>query len=196
MSRTAIVETRATVTSPAEAPTTWVVVPIPEADPVVRATWQRFSPDSPLATMPEHVVVAHITVAGPFLPIDQLQANVISEIRQYCAARPVFGFKLGCVSSFSTGVVYLVPEPSAPFAALMRWFADRWPEAPLYGGTYPGLPHVSIATDRMTAEQLADVVSAVQPALPIEAVARELQLVRTEDRMWHPLERFAFGGDT
>jgi 2'-5' RNA ligase superfamily len=145
--------------------------------------------------MPDHVVVAHVTIAGPFLRSTQLRSDVISEIRDYCTRRSAFEFMLGRVASFSTGVVYLVPEPSGPFAELMRWFADRWPEAPLYGGTYPGLPHVSIAADQVTAEQLADVVSAVQSELPIEAVAREMRLVLTEDRMWHPLVRFAFGGD-
>lgn len=144
--------------------------------------------------MPDHLVVAHVTIAGPFLPPTELRSDVISEIRDYCARQSAFGFVLGRVASFSTGVVYLVPEPPGPFAELMRWFAERWPQAPLYGGTYPALPHVSIAADQVTAEQLAEVVSAVESALPIEAVAREMRLLLTEDRNWHPLERFAFGG--
>ena len=177
----------------ASAPTTWVVVPIPEADPLVRAAWRRFSPEAPFGTMPEHIVVAHVTVAGPFLPPDRVDLDVVSEIREYCARRSAFRFTLGSTATFSTGVVYLVPEPAAPFLELMRWFADRWPEAPLYGGAYPALPHVSLAVEQRTAEQVAGVVSVVQPALPLNAVARELRLVLTEQRMWYPLHSFPFG---
>ena len=142
--------------------------------------------------MPGDVVVAHITLAGPFLPTERLEQNVLAEIRERCAHQAAFPFTLVQVASFSTGVVYLEPEPAQPFAYLQQWFRQRWPEVPLYGGQFAGKPHVSLAADRHTPEQVAEVAAEVQPELPIQAVAREVVLIVAEERRWHLLNSFPF----
>jgi 2'-5' RNA ligase len=143
--------------------------------------------------MPAEVTVAHITVAGPFFPTERLELNVLREIRQRCVQQAAFPFTLVRVASFSTGVVYLEPEPTQPFIDLQKWFTQRWPEVPLYGGLFAGKPHVSLAADRHTLEQMAEVVAEVQPELPIHAAAREVVLIVAEERRWYPLHSFSFG---
>lgn len=177
----------------APVPTTWLVVPIPEADRLVRAAWRRFNPGAPFGATPDELVVAHVTIAGPFLPVDRIDQQVLGEIRRCCAGQPAFAFTLERAASFSTGVVYLEPEPADPFVDLQQWFTRRWPEAPLYGGEFPGHPHVSVAAERHSPEQVAEVMAFVQPELPIQAVAREVLLLSADERLWHPLHAFPLG---
>ena len=175
---------------------TFLAVPVAEAELVVRTALRRFQPavDFRLGLSPE-VIVAHVTVAGPFLPPEHIDPGVLDAIRQLCAQQSPFAFSLAQLGVFPNGVVYLAPEPPQPFKTLMQRFEEHWPELPIYGGQYPDpVPHVTIASERHTPEQVAEVAAAVQPHLPIQARAHEVQLVLAGEQTWRPLERFPLGG--
>lgn len=175
---------------------TFLVVPVAAAEAIVRDALRRFNPGlAHRADLPAEVVIAHVTVGGPFLPPERIDQAVLEQLAGVCRAQPAFDFRLATLEVFATsGVVYLAPEPAAPFVALIRGIESCWPAYPIYGGQYPEpVPHVTLAIDQRTPQQVAAVRASVEPRLPIAAEAREVQLLVVGDRAWRPLGRFPLG---
>ena len=175
---------------------TFLVVPVAAAETVVRAAVRRFNPElAHRADLPPEVVIAHVTVGGPFVPPERVDQSVLERLAEVCRAQPAFDFRLARLEVFaSSGVVYLAPEPAAPFVALIRRIESCWPEHPIYGGQHPEpVPHVTLATEQHTPAQVAAVRSRVEPLLPLAAAASEVQLLVVGDRAWRPLGRFPLG---
>ena len=81
-----------------------VVVPVPDAEPVVSA-W-REQADGPAAQgMPAHVAALY-----PFLPEDRLGTEALTRLRGLCAERPIRDVEFTGPAWFP-GVLYLEPEP-------------------------------------------------------------------------------------
>jgi 2'-5' RNA ligase len=138
---------------------TAIVVPVPDAARAVRAWGLAMEP--------------HVTVLYPFLPAERVDDGLIADLREVLGAFPAFPFSLTEVRRFP-GVVYLAPEPAAPFVALTEACARRWPEHQPYGGAFPDIvPHLTLAEGaepRHLAERAAT-------SLPIAATAREAWLI-------------------
>jgi 2'-5' RNA ligase len=81
-------------------------------------------------------------------------------------------------------VLYLAPEPAAPFEALTRALATRFPDAPPYGGMFDEIvPHVQVA-DEEDPEILATIEADLARGLPIESAAREVEFVEHAPEGW------------
>ena len=160
---------------------TALVVPVPEAEPRIQAFRARHIP-TPAAKMPPH-----ITVRGPFIPMERVDERLRSALVAFFASRPQFRFTLGRLGRFpATGVLYLVPEPDEAFHALRRAIGAQFPEAP--PGFLPNpVMHLTIA--RCSVEEMGEVERAFyrecSGSLPIEATAREVCLFEKRDGVWH-----------
>lgn len=165
---------------------TTVVVPVPEPDPLV-GHWRKEYDWSASAGVP-----AHITLLGPFLPPDRVGPEVLRRLSDLFASCRPLRFTLASVRCRS-GVVYLEPEPRAPFRRLTRMLETEWPEVPSYGGGHEqALYHLTLAREVSAFDQIREELAGY---LPIGATAREALLLekRSEPEV-RTLGCFTLGG--
>lgn len=118
---------------------TALLVPVAAAEPLVRKHRVALDPVAPLG------VPAHITVLYPFIPPDQVDQAVCDEITDVLVGFSTFEFSLTSVRTFPEGVLYLTPEPAAPFASITHALTNRWPDYQPYGGSYSEIvPHLTV----------------------------------------------------
>lgn len=167
---------------------TALVVLVPEAEPLVARFRARFD-RSAIAGLP-----AHITVLYPFLHPDSISVEIVSGLGSLFQAFGPFRFSLCGVCGFP-GVAYLVPDPLAPFDALTRAAAARFPETPPYRGAFASpVPHLTIA-QQPPAPCLAETTSRflleAGTMLPVECVATEVTLAIKRAGRWSIGPKFA-----
>lgn len=174
-----------------DAPRIWgdsgLVVPIPEADPIVQKLRLVHDP------VADDGVPAHVTVLFPFVPRDEIDGVLHGELAALFAGVAGFPYRFERVQRFGTTTVYLAPEPAEGFAALTELVASRWPEHPPYGGVYEVVvPHLTVG-DQLTAPAADDVELRAAAALarhgPVTGRADEVVLI-TQD----PNGRWSTGG--
>jgi hypothetical protein len=166
---------------------TALLVPIPEAERLASRLRRRFDPVA-LEGIP-----AHITLTVPFLPAARIDDRVLDDLRGLFSAVPTFAFRLQGLAGFR-GVLWLAPDPAAPFLGLVQRLAERYPEAPPYGGLFDTVvPHQTLAM-RDDPEALEAVARAVFTAPPLVAVARAVWLMEQGlDGFWETRARFPLG---
>jgi 2'-5' RNA ligase len=162
-----------------------LLLPVPEATPIVHDYRRRYD-RSAAAQVPEHV-----TLLYPFLPPNQLDAAVLASLRAWFAGWASFPYVLQRTVWFGQGLLYLCPEPAAPFVALTQALCERF-GLQAYDGQYDeSIPHLTVGYDGPR-EALAAVASELECVLPVQAVAREAWLmVGHNDTVWQVQERFA-----
>jgi len=169
---------------------TALLIPVPEAESAVGRWRQLFDPSALTGVPP------HITLIFPYLPSDRCDTRVLGVLREMFRRVPEFDYGLSEFGEFP-GVVFLKPRPNDPFIALIQSLADRFPEAPPYGGSFPTIiPHLTIAhSDNAT--EMAELRADVSRSLPISCHAHEVHLMReTIDGQWQLSERFELGRQT
>lgn len=155
-------------------PTT-LIIPVPEAEHLISGSAD------------DRGMPAHITVLYPFLDSDNISDEAECKLAEIAAATPSFVFTFLKTGRFP-GVVYLAPEPSAPFEALTNLIVEHWPSHPPYGGQFGApVPHLTVARGD-------EPQPAVTNRLPVAARAQELWLMEREMRRWVPRRRFPLGG--
>jgi hypothetical protein len=160
---------------------------VPEAEPLVSHWRDRLDPYAAAG------VPAHVTVLAPFLDTGRIGAAELAALRGLFAARPVFDAAFPRCARFP-GVLYLAPEPAAPFRALTEAVAARWPETPPYGGRFPDvIPHLTVAFSD-DHDVLDRVEAALARALPARARIASAQLLVSEQGNWAELAAFRLGG--
>jgi 2'-5' RNA ligase len=135
---------------------------------------------------------AHITLIYPFRDSARIDAETMRDIASVLTSFMSFTFTLTTVEYFRGPrvVLYLAPEPAAPFQELTRSFARRFPDAPPYGGVFDEIiPHVTIA-DEDDPQILATIEAEVGSRLPIKAIAREVELVEHAPQGWSRRQSF------
>ena len=157
----------------AAVPSSALVVLVPEAEQLVGAMRLRHDPTAALG------VPAHVTVVVPFiLPVDDDTTGRIAEIAR---RQPRFMTKFTAVERFPGLVIWLRPEPSDPFSALIDATVAEFPDWPPYGGrmTKP-IPHLTVAdgVDEITVSALE---AELKPRLPIRSVVNELALLAEDE---------------
>jgi 2'-5' RNA ligase len=164
-----------------------LLVPVPEATPLVRAHRLRLDPNA-AAGVPEHV-----TLLSPFVPPDLVDAGVRQRLAALFASVPAFPFQLASVRWFGDQVMWLAPEPAAPIIELTQRLVAEFGELP-YGGAYPEIvPHLTVALGNP--EGAGNVRDAIAGGLPISATADRVHLmVGAEATGWSLLEEFPLGG--
>lgn len=157
---------------------TAIVVPVPEVEPVVGASRQRHDA-SARTGMP-----AHITLLYPFLPTSALDDQVLTELRDLCAAARLGAIEFRRTVRLGGRALGLAPEPADGLMRLTLAIAERWPETPPYGGEFDEvIPHLTVAVSDDTA--VLDAVEAeLVLRLPITATVRQAWLYTFDRERW------------
>jgi 2'-5' RNA ligase len=158
-------------------PRTALIVAIPEAEPAVSDL--RLAGDSSAALG----VPAHVTILFPFADPAAIDENDVAEV--IAGFRP-FTFELDRVERFADGLVWLHPEPSAPFAALTEAVWRRFPDYPPYEGAHDVvIPHLTVSETPVE----------VDAPLPIKSAARAVEWIEeAADGRWSVRRVFALQG--
>jgi 2'-5' RNA ligase len=134
-------------------------------------------------------IPAHITLLYPFLAARTIARDTESALASLLQKVPPFDFALTEVRRFP-GVIYLAPEPAAPFIALTQALVERWPDHQPYGGAYEEItPHLTVAYGETVPSDLAE-------RLPMTARAEEVWLMDRSDGRWVCRRRFPLGPST
>jgi 2'-5' RNA ligase len=165
-----------------------VLIRVPEAEPLVGEWRRRFDPSALLG------IPAHITVVYPFVPVEEVDADIRAELRGLFAEEAPCRFKLRASARYPS-VLYLTPEPEAALRAIIHRVVERFPEHPPYGGAFEDVaPHVTVAQSG-DEDLLTRVESELPRGLPVEVrVTEAVLMTEHEDGLWRVADTFPFGG--
>jgi 2'-5' RNA ligase len=153
---------------PAEGPESGIVVrvAVPPALERLRKEWDRAAGAG---------VPAHVTVLYPFAAPADLDAGVRRVLAEVAAAHEPFDVRFARVGRFPT-VVYLAPDPAAPFNRLTDAIHARFPDFPPYEGAFDVvIPHLTI-TESATAP-LDEIEREAAAHLPFERRVTSLEVL-------------------
>jgi 2'-5' RNA ligase len=165
-------------------------VEIPEADPVLAAWRPRHDPSAAAG------VPAHVTVLFPFVEPDALDAKVDARLRALAAGHRPVDVTFRRVAGFDD-VVWLAPEPDAPFRALTADAWARFPACPPYGARFAEvIPHLTIGRgDPATmAALLREVEHGLRGRLPLRVRVESLSLFVERGGRWSRRRSFRLAG--
>jgi len=179
------------VTRPTVPTESALVVLAPAAEALVKPFRDRWDPAAAAG------VPAHVTVLYPFHPPAALAPAIAARLARLFAQHAPFDYQLTELRRFPS-VLYLAPEPAAPFRALTAAVAGAFPEYPPYGGQFDNvIPHLTVA-EQHDADQLAaiehDVRAACGHRLPLRLRAEAVVLLDNERGAWRVRATFALGG--
>lgn len=163
---------------------TALVVPMPEADPVV-GRFRRALDSGAAAGVP-----AHVTVVYPFMPVEQVDRDVLRHLRDLFVTIEEFECSLASIAWFDRSVMYLRPEPDVPLRRMTRLVVERWPQWPPYGGAHRDpTPHLTIA-DNGDDDAMRRAAAIIGAELPLDIVVSEVHLYAgsSEPGSWHHLQ--------
>lgn len=156
---------------------------MPEAEDLVSGWRDRLDPYAAVG------IPAHVTVLAPFLDTAQIGPAELAALRALFATCPAFDAVFPRCARFP-GVLYLAPEPAAPFRALTEAAAARWPQTPPYGGRFPDvIPHLTVAYSE-DQDVLDRAEAALAGGLPAGARITTAQLLAQDRGRW--VERASF----
>ena len=165
-----------------------LVIPVPEAEPVVGFFRNKYDP-SALDNMP-----AHITINYPFLFSEENVSEVIESLKELFSKYCAFEYFLVSIGRFP-GVLYLEPIPSRPFVELIQAVAERFSHSPPYRGKFKkAVPHLTLAyaKDEETIDGISKHFSLVSKGeLPIKAIADQVWLMDNRPGAWTKRVSFA-----
>jgi 2'-5' RNA ligase len=160
-----------------------VRVPIPSALERIR----RRSVPSAAAGVP-----AHVTILYPFLPPNELRPAVRAELAAVAASVEPFDVRFAMIGRFPT-VVYLAPQPAAPFAALTSAVTAAFPDYPPYGGAFDDVIHHLTLVESPTLA-LDGIASETAPFLPFERHIAAMEVIgQGADGRWRLRWRLPLG---
>jgi 2'-5' RNA ligase len=112
-------------------------------------------------------VPAHITVAYPFKPADQLTETDHATLCNLFARMPRFRVTGAATEWFGDDVVFVSPQDAQPIVSLTRAVEAAFPEFPIYGGSFDDVvPHLTIGHNQPP-NLLREAERAVQRHLPV-----------------------------
>jgi 2'-5' RNA ligase len=167
-------------------PESALVITVPEAEPFV-SQWRAQHDWSAQRGVP-----AHVTLLYPFAPTEQVDEQLLGDLRELFATHAAFSFDLPRVARFPE-VAWLAPEPDQPFRALTASIAARFPDYPPYEGIHDEvIPHLTVAEGNVELQDRVE--AAISAHLPIRAHADDVAfLFENEEGRWHEAHRFALG---
>jgi 2'-5' RNA ligase len=135
-----------------------------------------------------------VTILYPFVAPLDLDRGVRRTLARIATAEPAFDVRFESVGRFPT-VVYVRPEPAAPFNRLTEAIHARFPDFPPYGGAFDDVvPHLTI-TEGATAP-LDEIEREAAGSLPFAGRVTALEvLVEDEARRWRTRWRIPLGRD-
>jgi 2'-5' RNA ligase len=171
---------------------TAVVVTVPAAENLVGQVRSQFDPAASVG------VPAHVTVLYPWLDLDAVTDADLAGLGEICADVPAFDVTFARFGRFP-GVLWLDPEPAAPFVALTEAVARRWPQAPPYGGVHDAVtPHLTVMDVQEAGTdddaQVAQVVTSLAAGLPVRQRVDEVSLLVFGGTSFTTVARLPLGG--
>ena len=168
------------------------MVPVPAVEPLVARYRDRFDAAAGWG------VPAHITVLYPFVEPSALDGRVIAALDTIFRSATEFDCQFNNAGWFDTDVLWLEPEPAAPFRALTAAVLKAFPEYPPYCGIHDDvIPHLTVGERRLAElSALQDAERAVRRGLPITARVTQVLLVAgtSEANSWRTVNQFKLGG--
>jgi 2'-5' RNA ligase len=137
---------------------------------------------------------AHITLLVPFTDSAALDVGRTGEVERVLARFEPIELSLMATAYFDGPplVLYLEPEPAAPFRAMTEALVRAFPEHPPYGDAHAEIvPHLTVAT-RLEQERLTAIEAEVSAALPITARPGEAWLMEYAEGTWRLRNRCPF----
>jgi hypothetical protein len=170
-----------------------IVVPI-RLPAVLRAVMVRESEVARLG------VPGHVTLLYPFTPAASLGPGVMASVERVLAGAPAFDVDFREVRRFEpdvhapNGVIWLAPEPPAPFLSLIDRLSKAFPGYPPYGGAFEEVvPHLTIADDEAT--RMDSNAAEAARCLPFRRrVTHAALIVEGADGRWRTRRRLPLGG--
>jgi 2'-5' RNA ligase len=160
-------------------------VDIPEAEPLVADARRRW--DTAGSAVP-----AHVTILFPFLSPDRLDAASLAALAEVASTVEPFGVTFARHGRFPS-VLWLAPEPAAPFRALTEAMVKRWPDHPPYGGAFDEVIHHLTVADRAPSDVMDQLADRVVAQLPISGRVDRLTLSVRHHGAWSLREGFRLG---
>ncbi|QIY58782.1 2'-5' RNA ligase family protein [Streptomyces sp. RPA4-5] len=171
-------------TSRFQAGQTGLIVRVPEAESAVRAWRERLDPSARAG------VPAHVTVLFPFLAESRMGSQVCPALADLLGKHRAFDLRFERCGRFP-GVLYLAPEPDTQLRRLTEVVAERWPEAPPYGGKFTEIvPHLTIA-DGQDDAVLDEVEVDLLGQLPFMSRVSSVDLMAYDGAKWRERASFA-----
>ncbi|MFF9981436.1 2'-5' RNA ligase family protein [Streptomyces erythrochromogenes] len=165
---------------------TGLIVRIPEAESAVRAWRERLDPSARAG------VPAHVTVLFPFLDESRIDSLASSALADVLGSHQAFDLRFERCGRLPE-VLYLVPEPDTQLRQLTEAIADRWPEAPPYGGKFTEIvPHLTIAQGQDDAV-LEEIEADLLGRLPFTSHVSSVELMVHDGTKWQERASFALG---
>lgn len=153
-----------------------MLVAIPEAEGVVGSFRARLDPAAGLG------VPAHVTVISPFVPPERIDGAVINALAGAIGSVPAFEATFARVRWFGRQVLWLAPEPAAPFSALVTAAWRAFPGWPPYGGAHSEtIPHLTVGIGH-PADVLEAAARVIEPGLPVLARITSARLMLGSER--------------
>lgn len=154
-----------------------VLIPVPQADAVV-GRW-RYEHD-PVAAAG---VPAHVTLIVPWLPPDEITPEDLADLDDELADVKAFDFELARVDWFGRRVLWVAPEPAAPFLELTNRLADRFNTPPWEDEFDEVIPHLTVA-HASDGVELVPVAADVATRLPLRCRAEEVWVMCAGGTRW------------
>jgi hypothetical protein len=170
-------------------PRSYLIIEVPEAEPAVGQHRQRLD-SSAAAGVP-----AHITVLGPFMPPETIDAPVLAELERLFTAASRFRFQLDHTDWFGNDVLWLAPHDPGPFTALTQRVYQAFPGFPPFEGQFAEvIPHLTVGHGHPVSDLRAAEV-AVKPHLPIDGQVTAVTLVTRQSvgAHWTTAVTFSLG---
>jgi 2'-5' RNA ligase len=170
-------------------PESAIIVPAPEADPLVGRLREKFDPSAKMG------LAAHITVLYPFVQPNRISKAVIARVRRFAEEQSRFAYSLSSTGQFAD-TLYLAPHPAEPFIELVKGLVKHFPACQPYRGRFDSIvPHLTVAHgEGLPFEELSDELSGhVLFRAGITASCETLALIENASGLWRVREQFALG---
>jgi 2'-5' RNA ligase len=154
-----------------------VLIPVPEADSVVGRWRHQYDPVA-MAGVP-----AHITLVVPWLPPDEITDTDLAELEGSLKDVKAFDFVLDHVDWFGRRVLWVAPQPAAPFLTLTAQLAERFGTPPWDDEFDEVVPHLTVA-HASDGVELVPVAAEVTSRLPLLCRADEVWVMVGDGVQW------------
>jgi 2'-5' RNA ligase len=163
-----------------------LVVFVPEAEPLVSTLRLQYDESARLGAP------AHLTVLYPFMDPRRVDQAVLDQCAHVIAAHRSSSFQLRAVGRFP-GMVYLEPNPAAPFVELTLHLVRVFPKFPAYRGEFSTvIPHLTVARGSSAEIEQADMTltARLKAEGPVKAVCSAVTLIENSSGRWRPMQSF------
>jgi 2'-5' RNA ligase len=167
-----------------------LLVPVPEAEPLVGA-WRAVHDPSARTGVP-----AHITLVVPWIPPEQIKQEHLEELEGLVGGEEPFEYSLDRVSWFGERVLWLAPTPAGPFKRLTTVLADRFDTPPWQGEFAEVVPHLTVGlAGHARGSTLSDAAEDLAAKLPVNCRAEEVDVMCGDGANWETVRRVFLKGE-